>query len=71
MSLVRILARCSKEKFEPGLEEIIRGICQSLTSKDVVARDRAREALVEVNLIPDKYLYITCESLIKCLEKGF
>jgi len=45
-------------------------ICHTLTSKDMVARDRAREALILVNY-DTRFLNVTFKSLHNNLERGY
>lgn len=72
VAIVRLLRKTTNKHFNDGFHKLIRNIVQSLRSKQVKIRDKAREALVQVNLNVSPYLiHYTIDEMQKSLRKGY
>ena len=72
VAIVRLLRKTTNKHFNDGFHKLIRNIVGSLRSKQVKIRDKAREAIVQVNLNISPYLiHYTIDEMQKSLRKGY
>ena len=72
VAIVRLLRKTTNRDFSNGIQKLIRNIVSCLRSKIVKIRDRARDALVQVNLNISGYLlHFSVDELQKGLRKGY
>jgi U3 small nucleolar RNA-associated protein 20 len=72
VAIVRLLRKTNNRTFNDGFHKLVRNIISCLRSKQAKFRDKARDALVQVNLNVSSYLFhITVDELQKGLRKGY
>lgn len=72
VAIVKLLRKTTNRDFNDGLQKLIRNVVGCLRSKVIKNRDRARDALVQVNLNLSTYLiHYTIDEMQKSLRKGY
>lgn len=72
VAIVRLLRKTNNRSFNDGFHKLVRNIISCLRSKQAKYRDKARDALVQVNLNVSCYLFhITVDELQNGLRKGY